>query len=68
MPVYTVIGIYGDPLGQRFSTTVEADSPQEAEITVHRGAYSGVIIAGVFAGHVKPVDMYTDGLAGVPRP
>lgn len=64
---YTVVGVYRCPLGQRFGTTVQADSPEEAELAAHREADEGLMVAGVFEGEVDSLDMYTDGCSfGVP--
>lgn len=67
MNTYTVVGIYYEPLGQRFATVVNADTPQAAEVLAISEADPGLMVAGVIAGRHKLLDMYTDGYSfGVP--
>lgn len=64
---YTVVGVYAEPLGQRFGTVVEADSPESAELEAQTEADDGLMVAAVFEGELDGVDTYTDGYSfGVP--
>lgn len=38
---YTVVGVYREPLGQRFGTVVEAATPEEAEVDAHLECIEG---------------------------
>lgn len=68
MPTYTVLAVYEEPRGQRFATTVEAATPQAAEIAARDEAEDELIIAGVIEGEHELVDMYTDGCSvGLPE-
>lgn len=64
---YTVVGVYRHPLGQRFGTVVEADTPEDAERGAHEEADGDLMVAGVIEGEHDAVDTYTDGYSfGVP--
>lgn len=54
MHTFAVIGFFEDT-HQRFSTTVEADSAQEAEDDTE-AAYPGLIVCGVIAGDHPAAD------------
>jgi hypothetical protein len=56
MTTYTVIGVYADN-DQRFATTVDASSPQEAERHARNEAGSKLLIAGVLEGTPRLVDV-----------
>lgn len=64
-----MIGVYSQPLGQRYATSVEAATPEAAEIAAKEEADPGLMVAGVIEGKVTLVDMYTDGYSfGIPNP
>lgn len=60
--VYTVVGVYTEPFGQRFATTVKAESAREAERLAVEEADQGLIVAGVVKGRHAMADIHTDGL------
>ena len=69
-----MIAVYKEPLGQRYANTVDADSPQGAEIVAQEECRletgsderQPLWVAGVVAGSPELLDVYTDGFHDVP--
>lgn len=55
MQTYTIVAIYEED-NQRYCTSVQAESPEEAESIASQEVSSPIIIAGVFLGEHYPVD------------
>ena len=57
MPTFTVLGVYHEPLGQRYAQSIEAPDPQRAERAICEQAESELLVAAVIEGDVHPVDV-----------
>jgi predicted dinucleotide-binding enzyme len=66
---WTVIGVYAEPLGQRYAEVIIAASAEEAEAKAIEQADSDLIVAGVVKGEVALADVaYADDFEPSPDP